>query len=69
LIKQNPESRFVKDIVNESGMIVVPAGKELTESLIDKLSMMNIDFIYVEGKKELPPKDEVLNEIEKRFKK
>ncbi|HHW19916.1 MAG TPA: hypothetical protein PKZ17_00085 [Thermodesulfovibrio thiophilus] len=67
--KAKPGIKIVKDIVNESGMIVVPAGKELTESLIDKLSMMNIDFIYVEGKKELPPKDEVLNEIEKRFKK
>jgi acyl CoA:acetate/3-ketoacid CoA transferase len=30
---------------------------------------MNIDFLYVEGKRQLPPKEEVLRELEERFKK
>lgn len=67
--KAKPGMKILKDIVNESGMVVVPAGKELTDSLIDKLLMMNIDFLYVEGQKEMRPKEEILEEIEKRFKK
>lgn len=59
--------KITKDIVNEAGMVVVPAGKELTESLINKLSMMNVEFIYVEGQKDLPPKEEVFAKIERRF--
>lgn len=64
-----PGMKIVKDVVNEAGMIVIPAGRELTESLIDKLSMMNISFVYVEGEKQMPPKEEVLEGIDKRFKK
>ncbi len=64
--KAKPGMKILKDIVNESGMVVVPAGKELTDSLIDKLLMMNIDFLYVEGQKEMRPKEEILEEIEKK---
>lgn len=64
-----PGMKILKDVINEAGMVILPAGRELTESLIDKLSMMNISFVYVEGEKEMPPKEEVLEEIEKRFKK
>lgn len=67
--KAKPGMKLAQEIINESGMVVVPAGKELTDSLIDKLLKMNIDIIYVEGKKELPPKDQVMNELEHRFKK
>lgn len=67
--KAKPGMKIAKDIVNEAGMVVVPVGKELTDSLIEKLSMMNIDFVYVEGQKEMPPKEEIFEEIEKRFKK
>lgn len=67
--RAKPGMKLVQDVINESGMIVVPAGKELTESLIGKLQKMNIDVIYVEGKRVLPPKEEVFNEFEKRFKK
>lgn len=59
--------KITKDVVNEAGMVIVPAGRELTDSLIDKLSMMNVEFIYVEGQKDLPPKEEVFVGIEKRF--
>ncbi len=67
--KAKPGMKIVKDVVNEAGMIIIPAGRELNESLIDKLSMMNISVIYVEGEKEMPPKEEVFEGIEKRFKK
>lgn len=67
--KAKPGMKILKDVVNEAGMVVVPAGKELTDALIDKLSMMNVDFIYVEGQKEMPSKEEVFEQIEKRFKK
>ncbi len=60
--------KVVKDIVNDAGMVIVPAGRELTDSLINKLSMIDIEYIYVEGEKELPPKEEVFKEIENRFK-
>lgn len=69
LDKAKAGMKVVKDIVNESGIVVVPAGKQLTDSLIDKLSMMNVDTIYVEGQRELPPKEEVFKQIEQRFKK
>ncbi|GLI54013.1 hypothetical protein [Thermodesulfovibrio yellowstonii] len=67
--KAKPGMKIAKDIVNEAGMVVITAGKELTDALIEKLSIMNIDFVYVEGQKEMPPKEEVFEEIEKRFKK
>lgn len=67
--RAKPGMKILQDVVNESGMVVVPAGKELTDSLIDRLLMMNVDFVYVEGEKEMPPKEEVLEEIEERFKK
>lgn len=67
--KAKPGMKILKDIVNEAGMVVVPAGRELTDSLINKLLTMNIEFVYVEGKKEMPPKEEVFEEIEKKFKK
>ncbi|MEN2993789.1 MAG: hypothetical protein ABDH19_00370 [Thermodesulfovibrio sp.] len=67
--KAKPGMKITKDIVNEAGMVVVPAGKKLTDSLINKLSTMNIKFIYVEGKKEMPPKEELLREVEEKFKK
>lgn len=60
---------LAKDLINEAGIVVVPAGKELTESLINKLSRMNIDVIYVEGEVSLPPKEIVFSELEKRFQK
>ncbi|WP_353684917.1 hypothetical protein V4D30_03740 [Thermodesulfovibrio sp. 3907-1M] len=67
--KAKPGMKILRDITNEAGMVVVPAGRELTDSLIDRLLMMNVDFLYVEGQKDMPPKEEVLNEIERRFKK
>ncbi|MCS7215538.1 MAG: hypothetical protein RMI30_01300 [Thermodesulfovibrio sp.] len=67
--KAKPGMKIMKDIINEAGMVVIPAGKELTDALIDKLSMMNVEFIYVEGKKEMPPKEEVFEQIDRRFKK
>lgn len=59
--------KLAQDVVNEAGMVVIPAGKELTDSLINKLSKMNIEVIYIEGQKELPPINQVLDELEKRF--
>ncbi|MEN2985726.1 MAG: hypothetical protein ABDH16_03605 [Thermodesulfovibrionaceae bacterium] len=61
--------KVAEDVINEAGMIIIPKGKELTEILINKLSQMNIKFIYVEGKRELPPKNEIFEGIERRFKK
>ncbi|GAB6183920.1 hypothetical protein [Thermodesulfovibrio hydrogeniphilus] len=66
--RAKPGMKVVKDVVNEAGMVVLPAGKELTESLINRLSSMDIDYIYVEGEKQLPPKDKVFEDIEKKFK-
>ncbi len=60
---------LAQDVINEAGMVIVPAGKELTDSLIAKLSRMNIDVIYIKGEKNLPPKEEVFSELEKRFQK
>lgn len=67
--KAKPGMKIAKDVVNEAGMVIITAGNELTESLIKKLLMMNIDFVYVERQKEMPPKEEIFEEIEKRFKK
>lgn len=60
---------LAQDVINEAGIVVVPAGKELTDSLISKLSRMNIDVVYIEGEKTLPPKEVVFSELEKRFQK
>ncbi len=65
--KAKPGMKIAREVVNEAGMVVLPAGKELTESLINRLSSMDIDYIYVEGERELPPKDKVFEEIEKKF--
>lgn len=67
--RAKPGMKLAQDVVNEAGMVVIPAGKELNDSLINKLSRMNIEVIYVEGQKELPPINEVLEALEKRFEK
>lgn len=67
--KAKPGMKLAQEIINDTGMIIVPAGIELTHSLIDKLARMNIDFLYVEGKRQLPPKEEVLRSLKKDLKK
>lgn len=52
--KAKPGMTLAQDVINEAGTIVVPAGKELTDSLINKLSRMNIDIIYIKGERILP---------------
>ncbi len=67
--KAKPGMKLAQDVINEAGIVMIPAGKELTDSLIDKLSRMNIDVIYIEGERNLPPKESLLSELQKRFEK
>ncbi|MBI3592575.1 MAG: hypothetical protein HY099_03730 [Nitrospirae bacterium] len=62
--------KLSKPVVNESGMIMLGEGTELTDALIERLNNMNVTSVYVEGAaKAEKPKNEVLSGLDARFKK
>ena len=66
----NPGMKLSKAVVNESNMILFGEGTVLTEAHIERLHNMNINSVQVEGdSKPRKPKEEVLAELDARFKK
>ncbi|MCX8030071.1 MAG: hypothetical protein N3A59_00635 [Thermodesulfovibrionales bacterium] len=65
-----PGMKLAQSIENENGVVLIPEGTQLTSSHIDRLIKMGIISVLIEGKK--PPKktkEELLTEVERRFKK
>ncbi len=60
--------KLLKPVVNESGMVMLGEGTVLTEQMIAKISSMNINAVFVEGKEQrTKTKQEALAELEQRF--
>jgi len=65
-----PGMKLSKPVVNEANMILFGEGTVLTGAHIERLHNMNINSVHVEGdSKPKKPKEEVLAELEARFKK
>jgi hypothetical protein len=65
-----PGMKLGKPIQNDSGMVLLPEGTELTLSIIDRIDAMGISSVLIQGKKvPLKPKEELLEEVNERFKK
>lgn len=65
-----PGMKLAQSIQNDSGMILLSKGTELTPSIIERIIEMGIGIVSIEGRKApLKPKEEVLEEINARFKK
>ncbi|MDA8241230.1 MAG: hypothetical protein M0Z67_12780 [Nitrospiraceae bacterium] len=65
-----PGMKLSRTVRNESGMVLLGEGTELTESLIARLAAMNIGSVHVEmpGMPE-KAKTELLGELDERFRK
>ncbi|MCX5807198.1 MAG: hypothetical protein NT010_14250 [Proteobacteria bacterium] len=65
-----PGMMITRQVLNESGMVLLSENTELTEATIEKLKKMNVEGVYVKGlSKPERPKEEVLLELYKRFEK
>ena len=57
-----------RSVVNGNGMVLLGENTELTAELIDRITNMDVDTVYVLGTtKPTRPKDEALAEIDSRF--
>lgn len=60
--------KLSRPIVNDSGMVLLPQGTVLTDSLIGRIENMNIATVSIEGSQEpQKPLEEVMAEIDARF--
>ncbi len=65
-----PGMKLSKPVVNDTGMILLGEGTELTNALIERLQNMNVSSVYIEGAATPPkPMEEMLSELDARFKK
>lgn len=65
-----PGATLLRPVVNRNGLVLIAEGTELTETLINKIRSMDVDSVYVRGsKKLLPPCEEMLKGLDKRFSK
>lgn len=65
-----PGMKLARAVENDSGMVLMGAGTELTYSTIERLSTMNISGVFIEGSTEpTKTKEEMLSELDARFKK
>lgn len=62
--------KLAQPIQNESGMVLLGEGTEITPSIIDRLHEMGLTSVLIQGKR-MPKKskEDVLADIDERFKK
>ncbi len=61
--------KLSRPIVNESGMVLLPQGTVLSDSLIGRIENINIATVSIEGdSKPKKPLEDELAEIDDRFK-
>lgn len=62
--------KLTKPVVNDAGMVMLGEGTILTDQMINKITNMNINAVFVEGgQQRTKTKEETLREIEQRFSK
>jgi hypothetical protein len=58
-----------RPVTNANGVVMLPEGAELTNSMIKKIGGMDIEYVFVKGaSKESGPLEQVLADLDKRFK-
>jgi hypothetical protein len=66
--KLEPGTKLAKPVTNQNGVVILGEDTELTEALIEKLQVMNIPSVYVQGlSRPAAPKEEMLAQLDKRF--
>jgi hypothetical protein len=69
LEKLQPGMKLAKPVINNNGLVMLPEGTELTKTLIDKISDLNIVGAYIQGMTQPDiPKEEMIANLDKRFK-
>jgi hypothetical protein len=62
--------KLSRPVTNESGMILLGEGTELTDSLIERLVAMNVESVHIEAASgPAKTKAELFHELDARFKK
>ncbi len=57
-----------KPVTNANGVVMLPEGAELTESMIQKMSDMDVEYAYVKGApQEGGSLEEMLRGLDRRF--
>lgn len=65
-----PGMKLTRPVLNKGGLVMIGENTELTEGLIEKIREMDVGSVYVHGtSRELPPRDELLAQLDKRFSK
>lgn len=65
-----PGMKLAKPVQNECGIVFISEGTELTFSTIERLMVMGVSTVMIEGQKtQSKSKEEVLEEVNARFKK
>ncbi len=60
--------KLARPVLNESGLAMIGEDVELTEILIGKILDMGVDYVHIHGRASvLPPKEEMLAGLDKRF--
>ena len=64
-----PGMKLAKPVTNKAGMVMLGENTELSPLLIEKVKDMGITSVYIYGEaKSLDPKEEVLAQLDERFK-
>ncbi|MBF0505227.1 MAG: hypothetical protein HQL09_00170 [Nitrospirae bacterium] len=65
-----PGVKLAKPVINDSGMIIIGEGTVLSDVHIERLHNMSINTVFIEGTAgPAKSKDELLAELDARFKK
>ncbi|MCX7913122.1 MAG: hypothetical protein N2511_00910 [Thermodesulfovibrionales bacterium] len=65
-----PGMKLAKPILNESGIVLIAEGTELSTASIQRLMTMGLSSVVIEGKRTQPkPKEVLLRELDMRFRK
>ncbi len=68
--KLMPGMKLSKPVKNESGMILLAEGTELSASLIERLAAMGVESVNIDAvEAPVKPKAVMLSELDSRFKK
>lgn len=64
-----PGMTLSRPVVNERGTVLLPGGIELEPKIIEKISAMGVDTVFVKGTPAcLPPREQVDAVLDRRFK-
>jgi hypothetical protein len=67
--KLRPGMKLAKPVTNSNGLVMLAEDTELTKSLIDKISDLDISGVYIQGMTQPDiPKEDMIVSLNQRFK-